>query len=422
MWLPYRSELLYWRSAYAELWQLAFLPLFWLALRRLVTGRDMGWPCLAALMAVLLYTHFPVSLLALAAGGFYCMVLAPKKSMGVYAISLLLAAMLAALYIAPAKYFMTALDPVKLAQDGHIWANSFVNAESFVHQLPVVVYVPVAGCALAAMMVRIALGRRRIADGFVRREIMVWSVIACGAFFMLFPVSAPLWNLFSMVVGIAAAPWRLQGIVAFGGIYMAAVYMRWVLPPDRLKNWVYEYAVLVCVLVAICLSMMASRSGDEVSDRFLHARLTAFIQTRWMDAAHSPFSQLIEEDTHRGPNAELLEVVGSVAVSQWDDEGLRMETDSPGGGLLRLRQLYFPLWRATLDGQPVDIAAQAATGRMLLRVPPGRHRIALRADIARSMPYYSMAGAVSALGLCIVGVGLYRRKRHCFSMEATKKL
>lgn len=49
--------------------------------------------------------------------------------------------------------------------------------------------------------------------------------------------------------------------------------------------------------------------------------------------------------------------------------------DAAGPVTLTLRDLYFPDWRATADGAPVDLTPREGTGNMQLRLGPGEHEI-----------------------------------------------
>ena len=107
LWLPYRSELLYWRSAYPELWVIALLPLLWLLLRRLVSRRSDDWLSVAAIIGLCMFTHVPVTLDAIAAGGFYCIALAPEwRTVFRFSGAVVLAGMLSSIYVLPARYFL----------------------------------------------------------------------------------------------------------------------------------------------------------------------------------------------------------------------------------------------------------------------------------------------------------------------------
>ncbi|MEZ4767823.1 MAG: hypothetical protein R2844_05285 [Caldilineales bacterium] len=73
-------------------------------------------------------------------------------------------------------------------------------------------------------------------------------------------------------------------------------------------------------------------------------------------------------------SSTALEVVGSqVASSRWD---LQLQASAPTTATLHL--LYYPRWRAALDGVPVAVQPQPLTGYVQVAIPPGSHNLALR--------------------------------------------
>ena len=55
---------------------------------------------------------------------------------------------------------------------------------------------------------------------------------------------------------------------------------------------------------------------------------------------------------------------------------MKYEVNSPKGGVLVLSEIFYPGWKATVDGQPADIARVNYVLRAL-RVAPGKHQVEL---------------------------------------------
>jgi uncharacterized membrane protein len=126
--MPYRMELMFYRSAYAELWCVAWLPLLFLFTRRLIGGDTKSWIGLSCTIAVCLLTHVPAALAGLFACGVQVLLLTGRqfapKAYFVAAIGLAGASTL--FYTLPAHYFsrflaLEALDKVRVT-----WANSYI--------------------------------------------------------------------------------------------------------------------------------------------------------------------------------------------------------------------------------------------------------------------------------------------------------
>jgi hypothetical protein len=65
---------------------------------------------------------------------------------------------------------------------------------------------------------------------------------------------------------------------------------------------------------------------------------------------------------------------GTVTIDRYGLNRVELTTDTPGPSILRLADMAFPGWRATIDGQP----AKALTADYMLRavaVPAGRHKV-----------------------------------------------
>ncbi|HEY67749.1 MAG TPA: YfhO family protein, partial [Thermoflexia bacterium] len=77
------------------------------------------------------------------------------------------------------------------------------------------------------------------------------------------------------------------------------------------------------------------------------------------------------------------------------------------GGLLVFSEIYYPGWRATIDGDPARLVRADYVLRALC-VPPGEHRIVLVYD----PPLLKIGLAVTSLALLsVVGVALWNHRR-----------
>jgi hypothetical protein len=66
--------------------------------------------------------------------------------------------------------------------------------------------------------------------------------------------------------------------------------------------------------------------------------------------------------------------LGTAAILAYDHERVEIEYDAPARRLLVLSDAYFPGWRATIDGAPVEIA-RANFALRAVPAPAGRHRV-----------------------------------------------
>ncbi len=106
---------------------------------------------------------------------------------------------------------------------------------------------------------------------------------------------------------------------------------------------------------------------------------------------------------------------GEVRVLESGPERFVAEVATPVPGVLVVQRSYLPIWRATVDGESVDVLP-ANIYRMGVRVPAGRHRVRLWVD---RRPLHA-SGAASLAGLAgLAALGLLRRRREPVEVECS---
>lgn len=99
---------------------------------------------------------------------------------------------------------------------------------------------------------------------------------------------------------------------------------------------------------------------------------------------------------------------GHVRVLRSGPETLEVETHSPVPAVLVAQRSLLPVWRGTVDGEPVELEP-ANLHRIGVPVPAGRHRVRLRVD--RTPLRWSLGGsALGALGLAALALAGRRRR------------
>lgn len=109
------------------------------------------------------------------------------------------------------------------------------------------------------------------------------------------------------------------------------------------------------------------------------------------------------EDGTASPGAPLDPGAGA-RVTAWGPNDLEVETTSAGPAFLVLSEIFYPGWRASIDGAPAPIARTNYVLRGVA-VPAGRHRV----RFAFRPPLVALGAAISALAaLALLAAGLYR--------------
>jgi membrane protein YfhO len=113
----------------------------------------------------------------------------------------------------------------------------------------------------------------------------------------------------------------------------------------------------------------------------------------------------------RDPKLALGNVRGASAeVASYRLNEVRVNVDTPGAGLLRLADAWYPGWAATVDGKPAEILK----ADYLLRavpVPPGHHEVVFRFQSPAMRRGLWVSIVSLALTLALLAVDLLARRR-----------
>ena len=137
---------------------------------------------------------------------------------------------------------------------------------------------------------------------------------------------------------------------------------------------------------------------------------------RVRSADFDPTSTVVLEAEPRLALAGGGAAAGHVIARTLPGGGLDLETDSPQDGYLVLSEVYYPGWRASVDGRPVAVepADDVLTG---LPLPAGRHRV--HYDYA---PTSVRVGAALTLTTLALAAFLTRGRRAGLSLRAATRL
>ena len=115
----------------------------------------------------------------------------------------------------------------------------------------------------------------------------------------------------------------------------------------------------------------------------------------------------LEKDPHLtlGPVANAR-----ATVSRYGLNDVALETDSPGPGLLRLADLWYPDWVAQVDGKPVEIL-RADYALRAVPIPAGHHRVEFHYRSPAIRLGLTLSLISVAVALALLGAGLFARRR-----------
>jgi hypothetical protein len=252
-------------------------------------------------------------------------------------------------------------------------------------------------------------------------DLGVASALSLLSTFMITPFSSFVWER-APLLPLAQFPWRflsvqaLFGALLIGGIgTIAFERRRWLqslapaltiaalawaslarLPNERLNIHAHDVTPYSIQLY----EWYTGNIGTTVRHEYLPAT-TRPVPRIGPDLLNTPRAALIAEG---GPTPAA---VSSALLSAWPAQQIWQVT-ADRATTIALPLLYWPAWRARLDGALVDAWSHPGSGWLSLAVPPGTHRIELRwegttlersSELVSLMAWLAVAVLVIALGL-----------------------
>jgi len=444
---PYHLAVdLYQRFAFAELWGFAWMPLVMLAVRASMRGRAGALAGLAVSYALLIMTHLPTTLLFSWVPIAYVLWMAEPGDRVISFVrvagGMLLGMGLSAVFLVPA---MTTQHYVlfEIMESGHFdFAKHFLfyaagrgeGRNDFLHALGVVV---------GAMMLvagGVWLLGRKLQQGSARREATFWVVVALLAFFMMLYPSKPVWDRVA-IIQMVQFPWRFGTVLTLAMVALATLWV------DTLRNQqiaAQPAQALILTLILLYQAMptfkdylliqhwtteptlahlMEEIGGtDATAGALLGAaeisRYNSFLP-RWSNLSlfvDTPEGVRAMEDVAATPDkAFLVEGEGGVRIRRWQPPYIELTVQAKTAAEVGILQLYYPGWVAIMDnaGARLEVGPLRPDGLVMVKVPPGRHRILIKRE---PLPEERAGQLISGVSLAVLlGVALWPRSRRHMS-------
>ena len=150
------------------------------------------------------------------------------------------------------------------------------------------------------------------------------------------------------------------------------------------------------------------REGDKIGLRPNPDYLPrVFTVDRYVVASDSIGLQLIKEDTfdyrnvailNEDPHVTHLDTAAIARIIKWSAHRIEIATIATDTAIVILSELWYPLWKATLDGHPIK-TYRAYTALRGFVVPPGRHIIVSKFDTTP----FKLGSIITLLGIMLIG-------------------
>lgn len=417
LFLPYRMEAILFRAAYAEMWFMALLPLYFLYLRRGLQGKPYTIPSLAMAITAMCLTHIPATATALLAGSVYALFVAHAnwRVLAGQIVAVIWGVAGALFYIVPALYYRQFMN-----QDigDPQWANTFLSMNNITerNQIWVVMLIVFTVAMLMVMAMKLWRNRLSLPDmDIIRQEYKGWVVASIVALYLLLPFSKPIYGLMGELSHVVM-PWRMQLVFMMAIAFMLAVRMQYLMNDRQLKTWKGDYASLMALLIVSAYLVTGIR-GDALLD--LEAKLekndiiaTPEYRTRWTDKWHYSKKYFIE---YANANHEKIQVIKGnkdIDVMGWSWRGITLDNQTGNPATLRLKLTYYPSWGAQAeDGTAVPLYPEAGNGQAIVEIPSGKHKIDIVSSVSRPQIWLGIANVLS-IGAILLWLGsIYHRRK-----------
>jgi hypothetical protein len=222
------------------------------------------------------------------------------------------------------------------------------------------------------------------------------------ATFMITTLSRPLWDNLPLLPFVQF-PWRFLSVQAFfGALAIAALAL---LPRRRILVPSLVIVLLVVGLSALQTDFLALSDADVTAERLAEYEwytgnigttvsaeyLPPYVQPRpqssgWLNNGMPESARAIE-----GALSSALLIDRRASSQQW-----RLDVRAPGAAIT-LPTLFWPGWKAKIDGNPAEIRPAAGSGLITLELPPGEHEVALALNRTPIRLFGELASFVTVL-------------------------
>jgi hypothetical protein len=433
---------LYQRVAFAELWGFVWMPLMLWQVHAVVEGRRRAVFGLAACYALLIMTHMPTTLLFSAVPPLYALWLSPKGSRqrggAMVAGGMLLGIGLSAVYLLPALLLQSFVQLDAMGSGKFYYGNNFLfygprfdpgKTDGDLHYLGIVM----GGMAMVIVGVY-ELGKRLLPLAGARTA-HFWAMAGAIAFFMLLPLSKPVWELLPVLQKVQF-PSRFGILLTLS---MAALLTLWLGAAGRLLARENITLLVIVGLVGLIQAVpifnvyrsypvwtikpslnwledqMASK-GALVKDIVEAAKIGSYRYFLPNGVDPGLLEDVTSFDTLRtlasAPEVAAVLPISGISISQLQlshvaSRHLMLTVRSESPVLLRIRQFYFPGWVATVRGESTELKVRPSrpSGLLEVDVPAGRHDIDL---VLQAGPAERAGRIISLISLIVFLAGWAR--------------
>ena len=189
--------------------------------------------------------------------------------------------------------------------------------------------------------------------------------------------------------------------------WMRLLNIRYLVSPQPLE--IPEFRSVFQGSQIVLENPMALPRATLVGEYRVAPNATAILDSISMGRYDSGFVTWLEQDPQLalgGPTVAL----GRATLVAYRLNDVTIDVETPAPALLRLADLWYPDWVATVDGKPAPILKADYLLRAVA-VPAGKHRVEMRFESKPVRAGFTLSLASLAIALGLLAVGLLARRR-----------
>ena len=410
--LPYKFIYIYAQINLAQLWALAFLPLWMLGAEKLIDGDGARASAIFALAGAAVYYSHPLTVIAFGAVPICYTLWFARHRPATWAWLALACGLMAGLCLMlawPQRQNLSWIHEEGFLTGKFGWRGNLYHVDTLL-------------CAyygiIAALAVLAVKRCRAIGDSAVAGPSLFWAGIVAAVFFMTMPWSAFIWERVPILKYLQFPAARLHGAALMAVVFLTCV-------------WLEHYKKLMLISPRVywppTLMALIALFGLATAGRIYQLYTTYIVSLPYVDAIHAAHIIPPAEyktywgcvnaghalDLYRAHTVPAPVTAGEGAVAtlqEWrPPQRIAFTADVKAAQAdITVRQCYVPAWKAFDSGKPVPLSAIAPDGLIQITLPQGLHTVEIRFMEGPPESYARLASAVS-LVLCLLL--LVRRSR-----------
>ena len=216
-------------------------------------------------------------------------------------------------------------------------------------------------------------------------------IVSLFSIFMGTKISTPVWNV--IPASFILFPFRFLSILPIGLSFLAAFFV------SKFKNNLK--IIFAVLLVTICFY---STSAFLTPIRYLDREDNYYLNNFATTTADNEYMPKWVKVTPMDIPSKRIEVSKGNAVIDSDllnSEKITFASNSSDAAIIKVNAIYFPGWKAFIDGVSTVINYQNPNGAMEINVPSGSHVITLKYEETGA---HLISDLISLIGFILLGI------------------